>query len=266
MTTPIDPGAAAEQGDNAPGPNPAWNDVLSVLPEQFHEAITPHFQQWDQAAQQKIEAANSKVKEFEPYSQFVEHGIDSEELENGLRLMYEINSNPQAVYDALAEAYNLGGGTQSAKPTTSTTEDDEEVEEIDPQNFQDPRYDELQQNLSLVNQVILEQNQEKMNNQADAELDNEMSSLKQAHGEFNEEYVLAMMMNGKSGKEAVEAFQNLTQQITQNNPRPFAPTIMGTSSGGAGLPSNQIDPTKLTPKETRNLVAEMIQASAKQNR
>jgi len=94
MSFPVDGQVQDESGSSGEvsGPNPAWNDVLSVLPEQFHSVVTPHFQSWDQAAQTRVEQANARVKEFEPYNAFIEHGIEPGELENGLRLMYEINT------------------------------------------------------------------------------------------------------------------------------------------------------------------------------
>lgn len=260
MGTPIEDGSVQGGSDSTPGQNPAWNDVLSVIPEQFHSQVTPHFQQWDQSAQSQIEKANSRVKEFEPYSQFAEHGIDPSELEQGLRLMYEINQNPKAVYDALAEAYNLTPGQ-----IQEAIEGDDDEEDDSSQNFQDPRVDQLQQGIDLIGNIVLQEQQAKITAQADAELDAELTQLRKDFGDFDEQYVLAQMANGRTGKQAVEAFQSLTQTILQSNPRPFAPRVMGNSAGGSGLPSQAIDPTKLSGKDTRALVAQMLAQAAQQN-
>lgn len=258
MGTPIDPAAGIEvQGDisdqdNAPGPNPAWNDVLSILPQQFHEAVTGHFQRWDDAANQRIESVNSSLKEFESYKPFVEHGIDPDQLQQGLRLMYEINNNPENVWKSLQEAYKFG----------QNNEDPEVENEPDPSALmQDPRYDQLQQGLELVSQIVLNDAQAKQNATADAELDKELSDLKAAHGDFDMDYVLTKMLNGASGEDAVKSYKSI---VAAANP-PFAPSILGSNSGaGAGLPSNAIDPTKLSSKETRDLVAQLVLKS--QNR
>lgn len=253
MGTPIDDGAV--QGDeNTPGPNPAWNDVLGVIPEQFHSQVTPHFQQWDQSAQQRIEQVNSELTQFEPYKPFIENGLSADDLEQGARLLYELNTNPQAVYTALAEAYNFGSEPQG---------NEAEENEGDPQqNFQDPRFDKMQEGLDLVAQVVLQDQQAKENARAESELDAELSDLRKKHGDFDENYVLSLMANDTSAEDAVAAYQNLTQNILKQNPRPFAPNVMGNSGGGTGLPSQAIDPTKLGGKETRNLVAQMLAASA----
>lgn len=246
-------------GDNAPGPNPAWNDVLSIIPEQYHAAITPHFTKWDQSAQQRIEQANSQVQAYEGFKPFIEHGIDPQELENGLRLMYEINNDPAKVYNALSQAYGLGNDPGNEGEGEGEGEGDGTQ-----QQYQDPRYDTLSQNLELVNQIILQDHEAKEAAKADAALDAELNSLREKHGDFDERYVLAMMQNGMSGEDAAASFQEFRNGLLQSNPRPFAPNVMGGSQGGSGYPSQQIDPTKLSGKETRGLVEQMLRAAAQQ--
>jgi hypothetical protein len=247
-----------------PGPNPAWNEVLNVLPEQFHSVVTPHFQKWDQSAQQRIEAANSALKEFEAYKPFVEHGITNDEIEQGLRVLYEINNNPQNVYEALAKAYNFGQTPPVANPNENGnegTDGSNPLEGIDPALME-----KLQQQegmLQAVAQIVLNDAKAKEDAQADAKLDQELAQLKEKHGDYDEDYVLTKMMNGMSGEEAVNAYKQLLSSFNQS--RPFAPTVLGNSgSGSSGLPSNAIDPTKLSEKETRSLVAQMLEAAAKQ--
>lgn len=257
MGTPIEPDGGVQGGDT-PGPNPAWSDVLNIVPEQFHQQVTPHFQQWDQAAQQKIEAVNSQLKEFEDYKPFVEHGITSDELEQGVRLLYELNNNPQGIYEALANAYNFGGNK------SGESEDNEEEGDEGKIDFsQNPEFAKLQDGLELVSKIVLEDAQAKEAANADAELDAELEALKSKHGDenYNEKFILAMMQNGMDGDEAVEAFKELRQSFTPQSP---APTILG-SAGGNGVPSNAIDPTSLSRKETRNLVAEFLKRAQQQS-
>jgi len=247
-------GGSPDAGDNTPGPNPAWNDVLSVLPEQFHQVVTPHFQKWDDSANQRIESVNSQLKEFESYKPFAEHGITSDEIEQGLRLMYEINNNPQNVYNALQNAYNFNQQQAAANEETETDEDN-------PAGLPPEVMEKLSQHdglLQAVSQIVLNDAKAKQDAQADVALETELSQLKEAHGEYDEDYVLTKMMSGMSGEDAVKSYQALVQSLA---PKPFAPNVLGNSSGsGAGLPSNAIDPTKLSGKDTRNLVAQMLAA------
>lgn len=259
MGTPIEPTGDVQgiepTGDSSPGHNPAWDEVLNLLPEQFHPVVTPAFQKWDQSAQSRIEAANAELKQFEAYKPYVEHGIDAGELEQGLRLLYEINNNPQNVYQALQEAYKFG---QTETPTIKEPEGDDSLSNLPPEIME-----KLQNHdgvLNAVAQIVLNDAQAKQDAAADAALDKEIADLKEKHGDFDEDYILAKMQLGMSGDEAAASYKALVQRIT---PQPFAPSVLG-SSGGNGIPSNAIDPTKLSGKETRNLVAEMLAAAQRQ--
>lgn len=264
MTSPIEGGEVQGTQDGtpeAPGQNPAWNDVLSKLPEEFHPLVTPEFQKWDQAAQQRIESVNSQFEAFKP---FVENDIPVTELEQGLRLMYEINQNPQAVYAALGEAYGLSPAQIDA---IEGSDEGDDTDDGEPQNFQDPRFDQLQEGFELVAQNLLDQHQAKLDAEAETELDQKLEALTEQHGKFDERYVLSLVAANEDVtlEQAVESYKQMVQNVLQGNPRPFAPNVMGSSNGGTGLPSQAIDPTKLDGKATRSLVAEMLKAANEGN-
>lgn len=260
MGTPIEPSGDEVQvveEDNS-GHNPAWDEVLSVLPEQFHSVVTPHFQKWDSAANQRVESVNGQLSAFESYKPFVEHGISAEDVEQGIRLMYEVNNNPQSVYDALQKAYNFGQAPNAATPVANNGESEEEAE---PNS--DPRYNRLNEGLELVSRIVLNDAQAKQAAQADSALDSELNQLKEKIGDYDERYVLALMQSGLSAEQAGDAWAGLQQQF---QPKPFAPSILsGNNGGGSGLPSNAIDPAKLSSKDTRGLVAQMLQQAANQS-
>lgn len=249
MGTPIEePIEETPVADDSSGVNPAWNDVLSILPEQFHDAVTGHFKNWDTSANQRIESVNSQLKEFEAYKPFLEHGINPDELQQSLRVFYEVQNNPENVFNALRDAYKFG-------MTEETSE--EETEESSFDITQHPEYQKLQQNLQTVTEVVYNDVKAKQDAQEDMALEKELSQLEKDHGNFDTEYVLTKMMNGATGEQAVQAYKELVGRLA---PQPFAPSVLSANSGGGtGLPSNAIDPTKLSGKETRNLVAQMIQ-------
>lgn len=264
MGTPAEPtgevqGGNQDAGDNAPGLNPAWEPVLELLPEQFQSVVTPHFQKWDQDAQARIESVNSQLKSFDPYKPFVEHSITPDEIEQGLRLMYEINNNPETIYKALAEAYKFGA---TEAPTAGNEVDEENpLSQLPPEVLAKlGQHDDL---LQAVSQIVLNDATAKQQVQADNELETELTALKEKIGDYDERYVLSLMQTGMSAEEAGQQFMTLKQSFT---PQPFAPTTLGGSSGsgGVGIPSNAIDPTKLSGSETRNLVAQMLEQAAKQ--
>jgi hypothetical protein len=266
------PGDSGTSSDADPagnsGPNPAWKDVLDLLPEQFHSLVTPHFQKWDQSAQDRITSVNERFKEYAP---FAEHGIGQNDLTEGLRLSQAINQDPKAVYDALAAAYGYDSMAQmnAADPAAANAA----VQDMTGQNAQqaqqaieDPRVSKLEQGVNIMAQMLLDQQQAEVSQQADDELETELSALRAQHGDFDETYVLARMNNGATAEQAVAAFNELKNSLLTNNPRPFAPSVIGSSSGqGAGVPSGAVDVTKLNGNETRNLVADMLRHAAAQN-
>lgn len=254
MATPIEGGEVQgdPEGGNAPGPNPAWGEALSAIPEQFHSVLTPHFEKWDQSAQQRIESVNSQLQQYEPYKQFVENGIQAQDLEQGIQFLYQLNQDPQAVYNALKEAY---GFDAQAIETEGEEEGEEETQ------FQDPRFDQLQEGLDLVAQTILQQQQQKLDAEAEATIDAELKQLREKHPGISEEFALSLMVNGFDVNQVGEHWQTVTQNVLQTNPRPFAPNVLGSSSGGTGLPSQAIDPKTLDGKQTRSLVVQMLNAA-----
>lgn len=254
MATPIEPTGDVQgaETESAPGPNPAWGEALSAIPEQYHSVLTPHFQQWDQQAQSRIENVNSQLSQYDPYKPFVENGISAQDLEQGIQLMYQVNQNPQAVYSALAEAYGFGDNSE--------VESEEEGDETTTQ-FQDPRFDQLQNGLDLVAQTILQQQQQKLESEAESQIDAELADLKQKHPGISEEFALSLMVNGFDVDQVAQHWTNVSQNILQSNPRPFAPNVMGSSGGGTGLPSQAIDPRTLDGKATRSLVVQMLNAA-----
>jgi len=258
----IDPNVEPIQGeitpDNTPGPNPAWEPVLSLLPENFHSVVTPHFKEWDQAANSRIESLNSKFKDFEP---FVEHGISGEDLASGVRLINLLNENPQALYDALAQ--QLGVQQQTAPEVEPTGEEEPEL------NLP-PGYDKLQQGVELMAQRMLDAENKQKQAEASAELEKELKAVETKHGKLNNDLFMPFLSNAINDNpkitvaQAADKFVELQNQIIQSSQaaQPFAPNLLGTTSGGgAGLPSNAIDPRTLNDTETKALVVQMLRAA-----
>lgn len=257
---------ASDQSGNS-GPNPSWGEVLSILPEQFHSVVTPHFSQWDQAANSRIESIKAEYKDFDV---FKEHGIGHEDLAQGIRLMNMINENPQEVYDSLAEHFKLGQPNPAVTPPVGKPgEEDDGTYTGDASQYNDPRVDQLQQGVELMAQVFLEQQKNEAAQAATSELDNDLAQIKEKHGEFNEQHLLPYihygLEQGLTVQKSAEAYFAMRDEMigAHQAAKPFAPNLMGGSSGnGVGLPSNATDVTKLSGNDTRQLVAEMLAREA----
>lgn len=119
---------------NAPEPtetetpknNPAWEPILSVVPEPLHAQIIPHLSKTDKHVQEL-------QQKFAPYRGFIEQGIDPEMINQSLLLGQAIQQNPQAVYDQMREQFGLTH-EQAIDAMNEATEDDES------QGFDDEEY------------------------------------------------------------------------------------------------------------------------------
>lgn len=243
------------QGDNS-GINPAWNDVLEVVPKELHSQITPHLRNWDNGVQNRFQQVQS---EFAPFREFKEAGVDPAALRMGLQLMSAIEENPKQVYDLLAQQIGANNDQGDAEPENDPYAD------LPPQIQEQLKLiPQLQQQLETV--VGWAANQQTNNNaaQEDAALESLMTNLKQQHGNFNEQFVLSRMLAGDSPEDAVNSWKSVVEEITTEARKPQAPKILG--SGGVIPGENGIDPKKLDPKDTKNLVVQMLMNNAAQNR
>lgn len=277
MATPVegieDPGNVDPSGEvqtdpsitpdtNSPGLNPAWNDVLNLLPETFHNVVTPHFAKWDQAANERITSLNTQ---FEPYKPFIEHNIGYEDLAAGIRFMNLLNENPQMFYEQLGATLGVEN-----KKTENTTETEPVIDPENPVTLP-PGYEKLQQGVELMAQRMLAAEEAQRQQQANAELEADLKRIEQKHGKFDSAIFLPFLSDalgkGKTVDQAAQAYFDSMSTSVQNAQaqRPYAPKLLGGSSGsGAGLPSNNIDVTKLSDGERRALVVKMLEAAKQQ--
>src|SRR5438034_10314182 len=80
--------------------NPAWNDALSSVPEEFHPHLKGEFSKWDKYTQQVQQS-------FAPFKEFAELGVGSEDIDQALQLAHLFQTNPRGVFDFLTTTYNF---------------------------------------------------------------------------------------------------------------------------------------------------------------
>jgi hypothetical protein len=257
MTTPI---GAADDGDNggqgdASGINPAWNDVLSAVPEDVHSQITPHLRNWDQNFQ-RVQS------DFAPYKEFKEANISPDQIRMGMGIMQALEQNPKQVYELLQQQFNFGEEPGQGETENAPTDDlDNLPDSVKEQLGLIP---ELQKQLDTVMQWAVTQQSASSEAQEDEALDNLISGLKSQHGEFDERYVLSLMQAGVDPQDAIKEYHSFVEKVSSDAQRPRAPKILG--SGGIVPGEQALDPRKMTPQDTKSLVAQMLAQSAAQNR
>lgn len=237
------------------GGHPAWQEILNEVPQELHEKLTPKLQEWDKGVQQKIQRVHS---DYEPYKPILSQGYAPEDLETAVKIYNAIQTDPRMVYDSLGTHYQFATESNNQQGSSSTGQGQTEpTGEEDPYAAQFQKYDEQ---MSLMAQAIIAQREKEAEEQADVELDQELSGLKQQFGDFDESYVLAKMYAGMSGEDAAKEYIGMVQRISQGTmPKPL---IMG---AGGGLPNQQTDIKKASDKDVNSLVVQMLQADQQQN-
>ncbi len=240
--------------DNDINVNPAWNDVLELIPEDVREQALPHFQNWDQNFKNKVQEVHS---EWEPYGFLKENEISPEDARVALGVMRAVQENPRAVYDSLAETYDF---SQNQDPESGQGDTESDANGI-PGAFQQ-KFEELQRNHNAMAEILIQQKREREDAEADAKVQSELDQLRKQHGSFDEEFVVTHMLNGSKPEDAIQAYQSLTERIKSEMNRPKPPVLLG--SDGGGIPGERkLDVTKMSEKEADSLVNNWLAARAR---
>jgi hypothetical protein len=230
----------------ASGGHPAWQEILDAIPEQYREAVTPTLEKWDKGVSKRFQSLHSK---YEPLKQYEEY--DPTELEIAVNLKQAIEVDPRAVWELLAQTYDLQPLEQGASEQGSGTVGQGFYEEGG--EGPDPLLLQTQQQLAEQAQQLAELQQARELQEAEEQLDAYMAYLHDEHGEFDDDYVVTLLANGVDGKEAVNRYKSKFPEAAPS--APAAPKVMG---AGGGVPSRAIDPNTLSNNETKDLVAQML--------
>jgi len=248
----------SQAGQENSGGNPAWQPFLDALPSSLHSQVTPILSEWDKGVQQRFESIH---EEYAPYKQYKEQGIDPDTISQALNLVNALNENPEQVWKSMGEYYNLTPAEQAAVDDAAKTEDSSDQSWMDDEDYVDPRIAKLEEGVKQMAELLMQEQQAKAQAAEDERLASELSSLKEKYGEYDENYVLGLMLNGASAEEAIKGYKEITDRILAQNNRPPAPKVLG--GGGGGVASTSVNPAKLSEAERKQLAMQML-AKAKQ--
>lgn len=213
-----------------------WNAVVEAIPED---------QRADVAARLR-----DNLSTYEPLKQWEDlhkAGITPDQAGAALSIQNIIDTDPQSVYEAIGRHLGI-----------SAAQAEEVVEELDNADEDDPRIRALQEQVNTLAQVAVATRQqtvaEKAAAEADAQLDSEISALKKKYGDDvpEDEVVMRMLHKDMSAEEAYQEYVGRRDDIMKRRPSPM---LLG---GGGSVPSRAIDVKKLDSKDTKSLVAQML--------
>ncbi len=221
-----------------------WNDIVSAIPEEQRAELAP-----------KLKERVSSYTELENWRDLHKSGITPDQAGSALNLYNIIENNPKQVYDLIGKSLGI-----TAKEAEQVVE---ELEEGDPE---DPRIATLQNQVETLVAIQLAERQQKTEAETKAEadkwLDGELASLKKKYGDSvdEEQVIMRMVQKGLTAEQAHNEHISYVDSIRARRP---APTLLG---GGGSVPQKAIDPTKLSNKETKSLVAQYLEHAKQQGK
>lgn len=238
--------------DNYGQGNPNWNEFWEALPEQYREEVqpnlTPVLEKWDQNVQKRFE-------QYKPYERYVNDGLDPQVIDYGVNLLNKLDSTDGAmeVFGQIGQ-YLESQGLLSADDDEDEDEGEFDYDSLPPQLRRE--LDELRGAYGTLAEHNLMQQQQKIEAQEDAALDAELNRLKDKYGEYDDEWVLAKMVNGYSAEDAVTSYHEWLDKtlISRNKTPAYRP--MG---GGGDFPSGgPINTRKMNDGQTKDYVAQLL--------
>ena len=260
---PVETAETAPEVD-ASGGNPAWESLRTKLdPVSFH-AIQDDLKNFDKNAESRISSLNQQLKQYSELG-------SPEDLQNYASIAQRLDTEPETIYSALGEFLKQNGRMPETEKELQDAVDEEESTEDE--EVQDPRLAQLEQQQQQMQQFLEQQEQVRVQQEADSALEQEINSLKQANPEFSEEDVQEILMRaafqlqstGKSTKleDVAKNYVEKTVNRIRAVPRPgdSAPRLLPTSGG---MPQRQEN--KPLGKMSRDDVQSLIAASISSGR
>lgn len=259
------------QGTGAPTPNnsniplvegldPSYNDIVSHIPEDKRPEAANKLKEWHQ----NYTKAQEEAAKWQDFSQ---SGVEPHYAQQAVNVLYALEHQPEVVFQALQK--HLGYTPQQAGEAMeqmqqqATEQTGEQNQQIDLTNH--PEFKQMKSQLDAAAQILLSQREEaqktELQQQQDAALEKDLKELEKKYGEFPEhEVVMRMAHWNMSAEEAYNDYTKFAQEQFSRRPAPF---VLG---GGGQVPRQPVDVKKLTDKDTKSLVTQMLEHSQAEGR
>jgi hypothetical protein len=246
-------GTTIEQNDSGSG-NPAWEEALNSVPEEFHPTLREHFGNWDKGVQKRFETVQQK---YSPYNEFVELGVSKDDLAEAMQIRHLLNSQPRDVYDWLVKQHNFGQnesqGQQEAEPQEYDLSEENDLAK-NPQIANMQR--QLEGAVGFINNLQQTQLQDKINRETQAEVEQIEAKYPGIDISAVARFAMGEAAHSNSRPNLMAAAEYLVNLIPQQRVSDTAPPVI--SGGSRGVPQT---PSKkfgdMTSDERAEYVANM---------
>lgn len=235
-------------GQEPTGENPAWQELYGVLPESLRPVVAPVLQKWEQGTQQQFQQYAEQMRAFEPYQELIDAGVPADRIEQALAVAQLIDQDPRGFLSQMQTFFPDEEQSQQRQQSDDGYTFEEQPFELN----NDPQFRQIQEQQDLIAQVLTAQLENERAQEEDQLLDQELTRLQEEYGEFDENYVFGLALNGVELEDAVKRYFDLVQNI-RSTPRADngLPSII---SPGGGMPSERFDPAEMTNEQRKQYV------------
>lgn len=239
------------------GGNPAWDEFFNAIPEDYREdvqpLVTPVLEKWDRNVQQRFDS-------YKPYEKYIEDKVDPQVMDYAMNLLDTLNDNDGAlqVFNQLGQYLEQQGLIGQEEDTGKKAEEEEEVNWDDIPPALKKQIEQLQNGFSTLAEAQLAEARTKKEADEDAALEAELKSLKQKYGDYDEDWVLAKMINGMDAEDAVKSYTDWLDNTLKERNRP-QPGFKALGSGGDFPSGNaEFNPKKASAREVQDMIAQRL--------
>lgn len=247
-----------QESDQTSG-NPAWNELLSAVPQEFHPHLTKGFETWDKGVQNRFQKVQ---QQYAPYKELAELKVDPSEINEAMQFRHLLQTQPEEVFKWMQEQYKFGA-------PVSQGQEEEESLELDENEafFKDPRYQEVANKAAFAEQAVRQYNQQAAQNIANQQVETETKQVQDKFPGLDivDVATYAMGIAQQSGKmpnlmEAAERMSKYVPEPPVARVSDGAPPVIG---GNKGLPSaTPPNYGAMTSDQRSAYVAELMKAQS----
>jgi hypothetical protein len=251
LNIPTDDDGSSESGD----PDSLANGFLKNVDPNDLAYVEKYVKDWDAGVTKKFQDIH---KQYEPYKNL---GVPPENLKYALDITQSLDTDPIAFYKAvrqgLIEMYGDDFDAESQPPAPSTVPEYEGI----PKEFLN-EFQELKSKLGQFEEFQQSLTQQQAEQQEMAMLDDTLKAMHTKHGDFDDDWVLIQLANGKSPDDAVAAYNKFVEGIVSSRTKKPAPPVLG---GPGGIPTGQVDKSKIKTSGDRKALLAQILEQAQQS-
>jgi hypothetical protein len=245
--------------------HPAYDKVLSELPEAWHAKIVPHLQEQDKYFQQQLE-------KYTPFKEFVDVDISPDIIRDSLRLAEVAVSDPVYLYRTLADQLRSQGLLEEAEAVeehADKVEEEGEDYELSPalQKEFAARDAKLKEQSDYIESIQFEADVKAEQQQLETEIQDLSSKYEISEAQMGRILkILEVQLNTDDNATVYTAARELAELTgiryaeKGKAPKADAPMVIG-GGGGAGIPSQSLQIPK-DSKAKKEMLYEMFKQQA----